>query len=591
MPKKSITAKADRTIALCYIRKSWTREKKDEVSPKRQRDHIQAICNANGWTPEWYEDIVGHRSGMYEKNRPGWLALKARLNDRDVVALVANDLARLHRKGWRIGDLLDFVDQHGIHLVLADPRRQIDFSTPYGRMFAQLSAIFDEWYATDVSERWKADIAHRKAKGVTVGLPPFGTRRSKNTGFLVPSQEGAWLLPDGTWQAGRVGEASPIDGALWRGYFECAERILTMYADEQARESICRRLQSEGWAFRDRQGQPAPLEIDDVRRVVSNWAEYGGHVSKHRARERHPVEYPPDEVIANLNPKRAVFDVDLLARVARTRRNRALRKHPTDSINKKARAYPLSGLTYCAHCERMAQNRNKPQWRSLLSGRLGIYYRHKPGGTCGCEHQSVRREVYEADFFRLIKLLEVKPEAIEKMLSLASQFDPTPQEEKDLETQKTEAIAICNRRIQAAIDLYSEGRIDRKEYRRRIDQNEREIASWQARTNEHEQLGVELAMCLHAIETITRLWEVSSDEDKQGMARHLFDSIVYDLDTQQIVDFKLKPWADQFLMLRAALYAEELHNEEDYNDNRVTPTGLGTRVFTLKPSIHVVTVE
>jgi DNA invertase Pin-like site-specific DNA recombinase len=573
MPRKP-SIKAERTVALCYIRKSWTREKKDEISPKRQRHHIETICKANGWTPEWYEDVIGHRSGMYEKNRPGWLALKARLNDPDVVALIANDLARLHRKGWRIGDLLDFVDQHGIKLVLADPRRQIDFSTPYGRMFAQLSAIFDEWYATDVSERWKADIAHRKAKGITVGLPPFGTRRSKKTGFLIPSKEGAWLLPDGAWTAGHVGEEPPVEGAIWRGYFECAERILTMYADEQARDSICRRLQSEGWAFRDRQGQPAPLEIDDVRRVVSNWPEYGGYVSQHRARERHPVEYPPDEVISKLNRKRAVFNVDLLTRVAHTRQKRALRKHPTDSVNKKARAYPLSGLTYCAQCERMAQEHNKPQWRSLLSGRLGTYYRHKPGGACGCERQSVRRDVYEADFFRLIKLLEVKPEAHEKMLTLATQLTPTLEAEKDLETQKAEAIAVCNRRIQAAIDLYSEGRIEKKEYRRRIDQNEREIASWQARTNEQERLGVELTMCLHAVETMSRLWEISSDEDKQGMARHLFETIIYDLDAQQIVDFQLKPWAEQFLVLRSGLYADELNYEEDDNDNRMTLTGL-----------------
>src|SRR5690606_29060567 len=36
-----------------------------------------------------------------------------------------------------------------------------------------------------------------------------------------------------------------------------------------------------------------------------------------------------------------------------------------------------------------------------------------------------------------------------------------------------------------------------------------------------------------------------------------FDEIVYDLDTQQIVDFRLKPWADQFIILRAALYETE----------------------------------
>ncbi|MEZ4671477.1 MAG: recombinase family protein [Anaerolineae bacterium] len=231
--KKSVPG-IQRNTALCYIRKSWMNKDSeeseadnslDQISPERQRTHIQAICDANGWKAEWYQDTEGHKSGMHEKNRPEWLALKARLNDPDIVALVANDLARLHRKGWRIGDLLDFVEQHDIKLVLADPRRQIDFSTPYGRMFAQLSAIFDEWYALDVSERWKADIAHRKAKGITVGLPPFGTKRNKDTGLLEPSDEGAWLLPDGNWVAGKVGDLPPVEGALWRGYYDCAKRI------------------------------------------------------------------------------------------------------------------------------------------------------------------------------------------------------------------------------------------------------------------------------------------------------------------------------------------------------------------------------
>ena len=76
-----------------------------------------------------------------------------------------------------------------------------------------------------------------------------------------------------------------------------------------------------------------------------------------------------------------------------------------------------------------------------------------------------------------------------------------------------------------------------------------------------------------AVDTINRLWEVSSDEDKQGMARHLFETIVYDLDKQHIVDFRLKPWADQFLYLRVGLHMCE-DNSEDYNDNHVAPTGL-----------------
>ena len=40
------------------------------------------------------------------------------------------------------------------------------------------------------------------------------------------------------------------------------------------------------------------------------------------------------------------------------------------------------------------------------------------------------------------------------------------------------------------------------------------------------------------------------------------------MDTQRIVDFKLKPWADRFLTLRASLYEDE---NEMTNENGTPP--------------------
>jgi hypothetical protein len=59
------------------------------------------------------------------------------------------------------------------------------------------------------------------------------------------------------------------------------------------------------------------------------------------------------------------------------------------------------------------------------------------------------------------------------------------------------------------------------------------------------------------------------------MARHLFEYVVYDLDRQEIVDFRLKPWADQFLVLRTALYANDHRYDKDNDDRGMTLTRLG----------------
>ena len=122
-----------RTIALCYVRQSVTMSDNDEPeqtdthpdvplskkkrgpdndSPERQRANIQALCNRKGWIPKWFIDAEGHKSGRQEKNRPGWLALKSHLDDPDVVAIVANDLSRLHRRGWRVGQLIEWIEEH-----------------------------------------------------------------------------------------------------------------------------------------------------------------------------------------------------------------------------------------------------------------------------------------------------------------------------------------------------------------------------------------------------------------------------------------------------------------------------------------------
>ncbi len=134
MPSKKLAQPIARTIALCYVRLSMTRYESDLNSPERQCSNIQAECERRGWTPEWYEDVEGHKSGTKEENRPGWLALKGRLGDPDVAAIVANNLSRLHRKGWRVGSLIDFIEQHNVSLILAAPGRNLDLAGAGGKI-------------------------------------------------------------------------------------------------------------------------------------------------------------------------------------------------------------------------------------------------------------------------------------------------------------------------------------------------------------------------------------------------------------------------------------------------------------------------
>jgi hypothetical protein len=76
-------------------------------------------------------------------------------------------------------------------------------------------------------------------------------------------------------------------------------------------------------------------------------------------------------------------------------------------------------------------------------------------------------------------------------------------------------------------------------------------------TYKTQQKALELPMCIEAVNRIAQVWDTADDEDRKGMAQYLFAELVFDLDTRRIVSYKLKPWADEFIMLRMELYYQE----------------------------------
>ncbi len=256
---------------------------------------------------------------------------------------------------------------------MAAPGRTIDLSGPMGRMSVMIAALMDEYYAVDISRRAKDSIAYRKRQGKVINIP-FGTRRNAD-GYLSPAERGAWWLPDGRFVAGKP-DQPPDPGALWRNYYDCAKRILSLFAENKyGTEVIAYHLNIEGWPFRDRLGQPRPMDKDDVRRVVKVWPEYGGMVLDKSAKKRGPKDIDLDNI--PFVPERAVFPLDLLTNVARVYAERSLgpRNH---GVTIKAGVYALNGMTYCMHCEQRAQEQNDPRLRSRLSGDKRRY-RHKAG--------------------------------------------------------------------------------------------------------------------------------------------------------------------------------------------------------------------
>ena len=554
--KATQIAQSVRTVALCYVRQSYTRDEEDMNSPERQRSNIQMLCERRGWTPEWYEDVGGHKSGRHVRNRPAWLNLSEQLSDPNVVAVVANDLSRLHRNVARISTLIEELEERSIALILAASNIEIDTSTIMGQMFAQFSGLMDAYYSKDISMKAKDSIEYRKRQGKVVGMPPFGTTRDED-GYLIPTPEGAWLLPDGRFTVGEA-DQPPEEEAIWRSYFECAKRILQVYVQNNlGLERIAYQLNTEGWAFRDRRGHPRPITRDDARRIVGNWPEYGGMVLGVRSKDRPAYESEIDLEHIPFIEERAVYPIELLKKVAVVRQERTV-KPKRRGMARKNRTYILSGITYCSYCEEHADKHKNPKLRSRLGGitaRGKRRYRHKAGVKCGAHNRSVFASELEEDFERLIKLLVVKPDALDLMVEMAIQADKARGVEMDVDPleEQQKAIALCRRRIDAAKDLYLNGQLSKEDYWKRVQDNEREIAHWETRTEDTEKAALQLALCVDLLHNIGDAWAMGDDEERRALAESLFAEIIYDLDTRRIVDFKLKPMFDRFLVLRSHL--------------------------------------
>jgi DNA invertase Pin-like site-specific DNA recombinase len=583
MKNQKPNQKIERNVALCYVRLSVTKDASDLTSPERQRANIQAACEKHGWTPEWYEDAKGHKSATKEENRPAWLALKERLKDPDVFAVVVNEQSRAMRNAWRAIKLFEELPGYGIVLHLATLDRTIDITTPDGRMTAYFQAFMDDLYALDASRRVKDSVKFRKGKGIGIGIPPFGTIRDDN-GHLIPSPFGAWLMPDGSFQLGKMGNPPPHPEALWRGYYECAEHILEVYREnKQGYQNIATQLNYEKWAFRDRWGNPRSILLDDVRRVTSLWREYAGLISTGKARDRIASKIEnPTSVLQDTG--HAVFDLELLYAVAKTQEDRSVLVQPTGTV-RSAHIFALSHLLYCAHCDEKARREANPNTRARIIGwqKLGsLRYRHSERRLCNCQTNSVFASIIEDDFVRLVNVLSVHPNVAEIMADIAvqSQAGKHSADDTNVEEQKKVAVAKHRRALKNNLTLFQSGEIDDIEYYRQKDFHERQIGRWEAQIADRQKVLFEITTTIESLRRIQDFWDMSQGEDRKLLAHSMFDEIVYDLDRRRIVDFKVKQWAEPYVIMRSTLYRDQMGEEMKNRFN----SGLSSKVSYYSPN-------
>ena len=217
-----------RRVALCYGRKSVVRTDVDLISIENQRQRIQAEAERRGLVVEWYEDV--DKSGRREDHRPGWLALKQRIGDPDVAAVIVYRLDRAARSVRDVASLVELCQKHGVAFITADG--VVDTTNGVGALLAAnigIFAVFAQFESDIARERMREYCANKDRAGVRHGRVPFGTKR-EGSGYdarFVPNDDAPAVV-----------------------------RCLNLYASGLTYDNAAARLNAEGVPLRRRDGRP-----------------------------------------------------------------------------------------------------------------------------------------------------------------------------------------------------------------------------------------------------------------------------------------------------------------------------------------------
>jgi len=136
--------------------------------PEIQRDELRRFCAARGW--EIAEEVIDHGYSGGTDDRPGLKKLLKMVRSRQVDAVVVVKLDRLFRSLKHLVASLDEFQALGV--LFCATADAIDYSTPSGRLFAQILGCLAEFEKSLLVERTKMGLAYARSQGKRLGRPP-----------------------------------------------------------------------------------------------------------------------------------------------------------------------------------------------------------------------------------------------------------------------------------------------------------------------------------------------------------------------------------------------------------------------------------
>lgn len=169
-PKLTLNVlRPDTPIVYGYVRVSTTRQAKEGKSLQAQEEMIRKHCTEKGLGEPKIISDPGYTGKTMETRKE---FMKMRNDAKRGDTIIAYSLSRIARSVKEITAFVDEMEKKGVRLVILD--KELDLSTPQGRMFFNMLATVDQFEREVDGERISAVMQSMKREGTLVTKPPYG---------------------------------------------------------------------------------------------------------------------------------------------------------------------------------------------------------------------------------------------------------------------------------------------------------------------------------------------------------------------------------------------------------------------------------
>jgi site-specific DNA recombinase len=363
---------------------------------------------------------------------------------------------------------------------------QMDFTTPIGKVILSTLAAFAQYYSDNLSAETKKGKAERKAQGLYNGLLPFGLKTNSD-GVPVPDPETyPGLLLAFRLAAEGKSDREVATALTAAGFRTTGNRGRNLFT----KDTVCVLLQNRFYLGELPDGQ-------------GDWL---------------PAAHQP------------VLDAELFERTLQARA--ANRRAPgPKSVTPGKRTHSLSGLGTCAHCG------SRLHVMTDRHGKARIYcYASRQGQRCG--QRSVHLDLIEAQLAALLGTFHLPDETVAEVVRL---YERANDQRDDAERRRRE----IGSRIERIAEMYKWGDLTREAYRGERQRLEKELGTLRAVTSQAEVL----VQASTLLKDLPAAWEAATPEQRNGLARLVFESI--EIEDDRVIAVVPQPDFAPFFVQRA----------------------------------------